>query len=239
MERRVRERNSAVGMTVVKSIFLISTALFAGTFADVTAAHNTTVVLMCVDPSSGNFPPAWIKNGSVALTDDGYTSSRDEDTGELIGTLTINGNHTCGTFYVYCVLHNGQILHTTSLTVEGCLPPPEDIHINESNNSLAIEWNPPYSAINTDSSVIHVDPHITQYTVYIVDNYTGNYTDKVIVKGTSFRRNISDDSSSCPVYRVSAWNSGGEGDMSELLPGNLPRSKLLCKHLQLIIGEIR
>ena len=69
-------------------------------------------------------------------------------------------------------------------------------------------------------------PHITQYTVYIFDNYTGNLTDKVNVTETSFRRNISDDNS-CPVYAVSAWNSGGEGNMSAPLPGYLPRSKLL------------
>ena len=91
---------------------------------------------------------------------------------------------------------------------------------------LIIEWNPPYSANNTNSRIIHVDPHIVQYTVYIVDNYTGNYTDKVNVTGTSFRRNISDDSSSCLMYRVTAWNSGGEGDMSVPLPGYLPHSKL-------------
>ena len=100
------------------------------------AAHNTTVVLTCVDPSSGNFPPAWIKNGSVALTDDGYTSSRDKDTGELIGTLTINGNHTCGTFYVHCVLRNGQILHNTSLTVEGELTHTFLFHLALHNRKL-------------------------------------------------------------------------------------------------------
>ena len=108
----------------------------------------------------------------------------------------------------------------------GHLPPPEDIHIDESNNFLVIEWNPPYSAINTNSSVIHVDPHITQYTVYIVDNYTGNYMEKVNVTEMSFRRNIPNDNS-CPVYRVTAWNSGGEGDMSVPLPGARGKLPLL------------
>jgi len=52
----------------------------------------------------------------------------------------------------------------------------------------------------------------------------------VNVTETSFRANISDDNSSCPMYRVTAWNSGGEGDMSAPLPGYLPRSKLtFCK----------
>jgi len=92
-----------------------------GTFADVTlnAAHNTTVELTCIDPNSVYFPPAWIKNGSVVLTDDGYRASRGEGTGKLIGTLTIDGNRTCGTINVYCVLNSGQIIQNTSLTVEG------------------------------------------------------------------------------------------------------------------------
>jgi len=71
---------------------------------------------------------------------------------------------------------------------------------------------------------VHVDPYITQYTVYIIDNCTGRFVDKVNVTETSFRANISDDNS-CPVYRVTAWNSGGEGDMSVPLPGYFLRSK--------------
>jgi len=39
------------------------------------------------------------------------------------------------------------------------------------------------------------------------------------------------------MYRVSAWNSGGEGDMSVPLPGYLPRSKLtLCIHSESLFG---
>ena len=129
-----------------------------------------------------------------------------------------------------------KIASCTISSFTGCLPYPGNIHINEENHNLLIEWNPPYSANNTKSSVMHVDPHITQYTVYIVDNYTGNCTDKVNVTGTSFRRNISDDNSSCPMYCVTAWNSGGEGDMSVPLPGYLPRSKLtLCIHFESVV----
>ena len=58
-------------------------------------------------------------NGSFVLSGDGYRSSRDETTGELIGILTINDNHTCGTFNVYCLLRSGQTVHETTLTVEG------------------------------------------------------------------------------------------------------------------------
>jgi len=103
------------------------------------------------------------------------------------------------------------------------------VHINESNDLLFVKWNPPYSANNTESSVVNVDPHITQYTVYIIDNYTGDCINKVNVTETSFKRNATDDYL-CLMYRVTAWNSGGEGDMSAPLPGYLPRSKLtFCK----------
>jgi len=34
--------------------------------------------------------------------------------------------------------------------------------------NLLIEWNPPYSEINSNSDIVHVEPHITPYTVYIV-----------------------------------------------------------------------
>lgn len=85
------------------------------------AAHNTTVELTCTDETSDPdiAPPHWVMNGSVALTEDGYRSSRDEDTRALIGTLTINGNNTCGTFSMYCILHNEQILHNSTLIVGG------------------------------------------------------------------------------------------------------------------------
>jgi len=87
------------------------------------------------------------------------------------------------------------------------------------NGSLVIEWDPPYTAINNNgTSVIHVDPHIIQYTVYIIDNYTGNYMDEVNTTEETFSRNTP-DVHSCPVYGVTAWNSGGEGQMSPPLPG--------------------
>ena len=85
-----------------------------------------------------------------------------------------------------------------------------------------------------------MDPHITQYTVYIVDNYTGNYLDEVNITETtiSFRRKTTDDYS-CPMYGVTAWNAGGEGDMSVLLPGYLLRSKLTFVSIfNLLFGDI-
>ena len=71
---------------------------------------------------------------------------------------------------------------------------------------------------------MHVDPYITQYTVYIIDNCTGHFVEKVNVTETSIRRNSSDDNSR-PMYCITAWNSGGEGDMSVPLPGYFPHSK--------------
>jgi len=107
---------------------------------------------------------------------------------------------------------------STIWSFTGRLPSPENVHINESNSFVVIEWNPPYTSNNTESRVVHIEPHITHYTVYIVDNFTGNYMEKVNVTETSFRRNTPNDNS-CPVYHVTAWNSGGEGDRSAPLPG--------------------
>ena len=68
-----------------------------------------------------------------------------------------------------------------------------------------------------------MDPHITQYTVYITDNYTGNIvTENVTEKYFSF---ITSDDHSCPMYQVSAWNSGGEGELSEPVWESTPRGK--------------
>ena len=88
-------------------------------------------------------------------------------------------------------------------------------------NSSTIQWKPPYSnSLNNDN--IHVDPHITQYTVYITDNYTGNSIVNVNVTETQFTFNAS-EIGLCPMYQVSAWNAGGEGELGETLQ---ERSKL-------------
>ena len=65
-----------------------------------------------------------------------------------------------------------------------------------------------------NSDIISVDPHITQYTVYISDNYTGNSIVNVNVTETQFTFNVSENDL-CPMYQVSAWNAGGEGELSE------------------------
>ena len=106
----------------------------------------------------------------------------------------------------------------------GPLPSPENVSINKHLNSSIIEWKPPYSARNNESDIIHVDPHITQYTVYITDNYTGSIVVKENVTETRFTFSIQDDDL-CLMYRVSAWNAGGEGEPSEPVHDSTPRGK--------------
>ena len=75
-----------------------------------------------------------------------------------------------------------------------------------------------------NESGIHVDPHITQYTVYITDNYTGDVV-KVNVTETQYTPNIQQNNSLCPMYQVSAWNAGGEGELSSPVWDSTPQGK--------------
>ena len=65
-----------------------------------------------------------------------------------------------------------------------------------------------------NNDAIHVDPHIIQYTVYITDIYTGNIIDTKNVTGMQSPSSNQDDDL-CLMYQVSAWNAGGEGELSE------------------------
>ena len=119
-------------------------------------------------------------------------------------------------------------LKSKTLTFTGRLPSPKNVHIKEHfnssiNNSSTIEWSPPYSAMNNESGIIHVNPHITQYTVYITDNYTGNFVIENVTE-TQFTF-INQGDSLCPMYQVSAWNAGGEGELSEPVQESTPRGK--------------
>ena len=115
-----------------------------------------------------------------------------------------------------------KLLTLTIGSPTGHLPSPENVLINESVNSSTIEWKPPYSSLNSDT--IQVDPHITQYTVYITDIYTGNIFKRNVTE-TRFTFNASDDGT-CPKYQVTGWNAGGEGELSEPVHECHPRSKL-------------
>ena len=70
-----------------------------------------------------------------------------------------------------------------------------------------------------------MNPLITHYTVYGIDNDTGNSIHDVNVTDIHYTiRSDPSDGDSCPVYRISASNLGGEGKMSA--PVYLPQSKL-------------
>ena len=77
--------------------------------------------------------------------------------------------------------------------------------------------------MNSDN--IRVDPHITQYTVYITDNYTGNSIVKQNVTETQYI--INNQHSLCPMYQVSAWNAGGEGKLCEPVQDSMSQGKQL------------
>ena len=72
---------------------------------------------------------------------------------------------------------------------------------------------------------MHVYPHITHYTVYITDNYTGNIIVKENVTETQYTSNIQQDNDMCPMYQVSAWNAGGEGEVSDPVQESIPQGK--------------
>ena len=117
------------------------------------------------------------------------------------------------------MLQLARPLSLYNLVSTGRLPSPENVHINV--NSSTIEWKPPYSVLN--NNIIHVDPHITQYTVYITDLYAGSTFTKNVTE-TQFTFDTSDDDS-CPTYQVSAWNSGGEGKLSAPVSDSTPQGK--------------
>ena len=125
-------------------------------------------------------------------------------------------------FFGFTSLCHKILLTLTILSPTGQLPSPENVRINESVSSQLIEWKPPYSSLNSDT--IQVDPHITQYTVYITDIYTRNIFKRNVTE-TRFTFNASDDGT-CPMYQVTGWNTGGEGELSEPVHGCHPRSKL-------------
>ena len=103
----------------------------------------------------------------------------------------------------------------------GRLPPPDNVRINGS----ILEWDPPYSVRNNESDILQVDPLVTQYTVNVIDNCTGNIIHEVNVTDRHHTiRSDPSDGDSCLVYGITPWNSGGEGRMS--VPVYLPQSKL-------------
>ena len=136
------------------------------------------------------------------------------------------------------VTHSIDHVYTPSMlpSFADPLPPPENVTISSQNTSTQLQWNLPYNTLNNESNVLHVDPHITQYTVYTIDAYTRKIIGSLNKTETSFTlsSNIQDDGL-CPMYQVSAWNSGGEGELSEPVQESTPQGKeVTAGHFELI-----
>ena len=67
--------------------------------------------------------PTWFVNGKTAETEgDCYESIITAEGRNYTATLTINGNHTCNTFNVYCRIYRESqtlYLHNTTVTFQG------------------------------------------------------------------------------------------------------------------------
>ena len=115
-----------------------------------------------------------------------------------------------------------------SCSLAGSLPSPENVTINSQNSATTqLQWKPPYYTLNQESAVIHVDSHITNYTVYTMDDFNHTVIDSVNVTETSFTpTNVL----LCLMYRVSAWNSGGESELSEPVQESRPQGKELTNN---------
>ena len=115
------------------------------------------------------------------------------------------------------------MIHISCSFTAGPLPSPENVTINPQNYATTqLQWKPPYYTLNNESAVIHVDSHITHYTVYTMDVSNDSMSESVNVTETTFTpTNILP----CPIYRVSAWNAGGEGEMSEPVQESTPQGK--------------
>ena len=98
----------------------------------------------------------------------------------------------------------------------GHLPPPENVTVSSQNSSTQLQWKPPYYTLNQESDFIYVDPYITHYTVYTIDfQYTRKMIGRLDKTETSFMLSNIQNDDLCPVYQVSAWNAGGESELSE------------------------
>ena len=105
----------------------------------------------------------------------------------------------------------------------GPLPPPENVTITSQNSHARLQWKPSYYTLNQESDVIHVDPHITHYTVYIFNGYNVSMIHSVNTTETSFT--LTHNVPLCTTYQIAAWNAGGEGELSEPVQDSTPQGK--------------
>ena len=88
-----------------------------------TVAPGVSVMFTCTGPVDP-FQPTWFVNRESAETNgDCYISTLSEaERQNYTATLMISGNHTCGTFNVYCRIYSGPralYLHNITLRVQG------------------------------------------------------------------------------------------------------------------------
>ena len=86
-------------------------------------APRVTVEFKCTGPGGESGRPTWFLNGGLAETDGGcYRSTFTRAEGlNYTSTLIINGNRTCNTFNIYCIIYKEArlYLHNTTLVVQG------------------------------------------------------------------------------------------------------------------------
>ena len=98
--------------------------------------------------------------------------------------------------------------------------------LHSQNSSTQLQWKPPYYTLNQESDVIQVDPNITHYTVYTTNvQHTRRMIGWVEKTETSFTLSNIHNEDPCPMYQVSAWNTGGEGELSEPVQDSTTQGK--------------
>ena len=127
----------------------------------------------------------------------------------------------------------GSCPYTLCASLTGPLPSPENVTLSSQNSSTQLlQWKPPYYTMNNESDIIQVDPHITHYTVYTTDvQHTRRMIGKVKKTETSFTLSNIHNEDPCPMYQVSAWNAGGEGELSEPVQESTPQGKQVTGEL--------
>ena len=97
---------------------------YAGICGDaLIVAPDVTVEFICTGPVIASLP-TWFVNGRVAVTKGNcYRLTIRRAAGiNATATLTINGNHNCDTFNIYCRIYRDSrflYLHNTTLRIQG------------------------------------------------------------------------------------------------------------------------
>lgn len=135
-------------------------------------------------------------------------------------------------YYTHYSCYNNGTMHSSTVYH----PPPVTVKYNSSASQL--QWHPPYSIVNDrHHEIFQIEPHILQYTVYIIDA-TGMIIGQVNTTETGLTLSNVPDDNACLIYRVSTWNNNGEGEMSEPVCGSLLHCKFSVKCLSVTLIPI-